>query len=75
MQKTATAIALAGLVLAAASAFAQAGPMTSLPKATIIEGLDSDLSLAGWRHCWRDRWGRRVCRWCSRDRWGRVHCW
>jgi hypothetical protein len=32
--------------------------------------LAGDVMDAGWRRCWRDRWGRLDCHWCWRDRWG-----
>jgi len=74
MVKTATAMVLAGFVLAAAgSTSASAMQVVPLSK-TAISALHSDLTDAGWRRCWRDRWGRRHCRWCWRDRWGRVRC-
>ena len=73
MPRTVIAIGLAGLMLAAASATAEAAPLTPLPK-TVVESLHSDVNLASWRQCWRDRWGRRHCRRCWRDRWGRVRC-
>ncbi len=74
MPKTIVAIGLAGLLLAAASASAQAAPFMSLPKGVIVEGLNTDIAQARWRRCWIDRWGRRRCHWCWRDRWGRVRC-
>ena len=74
MPKTVIAIGLAGLLLTAASATAQAGPFMPLPKSVIVEGLNSDVTQARWRRCWVDRWGRRRCQWCWRDRWGRVRC-
>jgi len=73
MPKTVIAIGLAGLLLAAASASAPAAPISALPTST-IEGLGSNVIEAGWRRCWRDRWGRLRCHWCWRDRWGRVRC-
>lgn len=73
MLKTVIAIGLAGLLVVAASRTAQAAPFMPLPK-SMIEGLNSDLTQVSWRHCWRDRWGRRHCRRCWRDRWGRVRC-
>jgi hypothetical protein len=72
MPKTVIAIGLAGLLLAAASA--QAGSFMPVPKSVIVQGLNSDIDQAGWRRCWRDRWGRMRCTWCWRDRWGRVRC-
>jgi hypothetical protein len=74
MPKTVIAIGLAGLLLAAASVTAQATPFMPLPKSMIVEGLNSDITQAGWRRCWLDRWGRRRCQWCWRDRWGRIRC-
>ncbi len=74
MSKTAIAIGLAGLLLAAASATTQAATFVPLPKSMIVEGLNSDLTQVRWRRCWLDRWGRRRCQWCWRDRWGRVRC-
>jgi hypothetical protein len=74
MLKTVIAIGLAGLLVAAASTTAQAAPFMPLPQ-SMIEGLNSDLTqVVSWRHCWRDRWGRRHCRRCWRDRRGRVRC-
>jgi len=72
MPKTAIAIGLAALLLAAAGSGAQAVPVAPFSKA-MISGL-SDVTQASWRQCWRDRWGRLHCRRCWRDRWGRVRC-
>jgi hypothetical protein len=73
MQKTAIALGLAGILLAGASSTASAA-FAPPPAKAVISGLNSDLTDAGWRRCWRDRWGRRRCQWCWRDRWGRVRC-
>ena len=73
MPKTVIAMGLAGLLLAAAAGSAEAAPFLPLPK-TVVEGLSSEVSPASWRRCWRDRWGRRLCRRCWRDSWGRVRC-
>lgn len=72
MIRTATAIAAVGFVLAAAAP-AQAAPIAPLSKSAIASSL-GNVTEAGWRRCWRDRWGRTRCTWCTRDRWGRVHC-
>jgi hypothetical protein len=74
MPKTVIAAGLAGLLLAAASATAQAGPFMPPPKSVIVQELNSDITQVGWRRCWFDRWGRRRCQWCWRDRRGRVRC-
>jgi hypothetical protein len=74
MQKAVAAIGLAGLLAAGVfSPSASAAPVIPLSKA-VIGALGGDLVDAGWRRCWRDRWGRMHCRWCWRDRWGRVTC-
>lgn len=72
MKKIAIAVGLFGLIVAASPPSASAAPMTPLSKSAISG--PSDVSDAGWRRCWRDRWGRMHCRWCWRDRWGRVIC-
>lgn len=73
MSKTALAIGLAGLLLATVSTSASAMPVMPMSK-SLISGLNSGIDQVGWQRCWRDRWGRRHCRWCWRDRWGRVQC-
>ena len=55
MTRTAIAIGLAALLLAAAGTGAQAMPVAPVSK-VMIEGL-SDVTQASWRQCWRDRWG------------------
>jgi hypothetical protein len=74
MSKTIVAISLAGLV----AAFLVAQPASAAPvipfSQSAIAALGGDVVDVGWRRCWRDRWGRRVCHWCWRDRWGRVNC-
>ena len=73
MQKTAIALGLAGLLLAAGSSTASAA-FTVPPAKSVISSLNGDLTDVRWQRCWRDRWGRRRCQWCWRDRWGRVRC-
>ena len=73
MQKTAIALGLAGLLLAAGFSTASAAFIPP-PAKCLIESLNSSLVDARWRRCWIDRWGRRRCQWCWRDRWGRVRC-
>jgi hypothetical protein len=74
MAKATIAIVLAGFVLAAAgSTSASAMQVVPLSK-SVLSALNTDVMDAGWRRCWRDRWGRRHCRWCWRDRWGRAQC-
>jgi hypothetical protein len=72
MPKTAVAAALAALILVAVTPAAQTMPMP--PHDTVFAALNADIQDAQWRHCWRDRWGRRRCQSCWRDRWGRVRC-
>ena len=52
---------------------ASAAPVVPLSKG-VIESVNSNVTDVQWRRCWRDRWGRLVCRHCWRDRWGRVIC-
>jgi hypothetical protein len=47
LPKTVIAIGLAGLLLAAASATAQAAPFMPLSKSMIVEGLNGDITQAG----------------------------
>jgi len=75
MLRTVFAMAIAGLVLAAVPGTAQAAPIAPIsPLALGVTAEHGDVMDVGWRRCWRDRWGRRHCRWCWRDRWGRVRC-
>jgi len=73
MPRTVFAIAIASLILAAASETAQAAPIAPLPAG--VTGDFSDLTDVSWRRCWRDRWGRMHCRRCWRNSWGCVRCW
>jgi hypothetical protein len=67
------ALAVAGLVYAAAPGITQASPLVPSQEGlrTLAPNFLQDVR---WRRCWRDRWGRLHCRWCWRDRWGRVIC-
>jgi len=73
MLRTVFAIAVAGLVLSAASGTTQAAPVA--PISAAVTGSLCNLTDVSWRRCWRDRWGRLHCRRCWRDGWGRVRCW
>jgi hypothetical protein len=73
MRKISIALGLAGLLLAVAPPIASAAFIVP-PAKCVVSNLNSDLTDAGWRRCWRDRWGRRRCQWCWRDRWGRIRC-
>ena len=73
MRKVLVTIGLGGLLLAGAFTPASAAPIVPLSKSAISK-LGDAVTDVGWRRCWRDRWGRRHCRWCWRDRWGRVIC-
>ncbi len=53
MPRTVFAIAIASLILAAASETAQAAPIAPLPAG--VTGDFSDLTDVSWRRCWRDR--------------------
>ena len=72
MLRTTFAIAIAGFIVMAVSATAQATPI--VPLAVGVTANLSDVTQVSWRRCWRDRWGRVHCRRCWRDRWGRVRC-
>jgi hypothetical protein len=73
MSKTALAIGVSGLLFASISMSASAMPVMPMSN-NALTALHSDIDQIGWRRCWRDRWGRRHCRWCWRDRWGRIQC-
>jgi hypothetical protein len=66
------AIAVAGLAYLAIPGATHAAPIAPPPAGFTSQF--NDLTEAGWRRCWRDRWGRTRCTWCWRDRWGRVRC-
>ncbi len=74
MRKTIVAIGLLSLLAGGVvSSSASAASIIPLPKSA-VSALNGMVSDAGWRRCWRDRWGRMHCQWCWRDRWGRVIC-
>jgi hypothetical protein len=60
MLRTALAVSVAALVLAAVNGSAQAAPIP--PLAAGITANVSDVRDVSWRRCWRDRWGRVRCR-------------
>jgi len=72
MMRTIFAGGVAGLVLLTVPGASQAAPIAPLP-AAVMADLNS-VTQVSWQRCWRDRWGRRICRRCWRDRWGNVRC-
>ncbi|WP_374545282.1 hypothetical protein [Rhodoblastus sp.] len=82
MSKLVLFAAFAGLLIGGATS-ASAAPISPLSESLIV-GSGPEITNVQWgRHCWRDRWGRVVCRqgggWgprrhCWRDRWGRLVC-
>lgn len=66
------AVAIAGLMYAAAPGVVQASPL--LPPQGLSAITPNLLTDVRWRRCWRDRWGRLHCRTCWRDSWGRTIC-
>ena len=61
MLRTLFAIGIAGLIFASGSATTQAAPMSPLPAAATAS-FDNLTDVQWGRRCWRDRWGRVVCR-------------
>jgi hypothetical protein len=72
--KAAVAIVLFGFVLAASGATSATAMQVVPLSKCVASSLNGEIVDAGWRRCWRDRWGRMRCTWCWRDRWGRVRC-
>src|SRR5215471_1750979 len=73
MLRTLFAIGIAGLIFAGGSATIQAAPISPLPAAATAS-FDNLTDVQWGRRCWRDRWGRVVCRggggWGGAPGWG-----
>jgi hypothetical protein len=74
MPRTAIAIVLAAFGLAAVGSTSATAMQVVPLSQCVASNLSGDIVDAGWRRCWRDRWGRTRCTWCWFDPWGRVRC-
>lgn len=64
MTRTIFAMAVAGLVFAAATATSQAAPMAPLPAGVTTTDHGTVTQVRWWyhrHHCWIGRWGHRHC--------------
>jgi hypothetical protein len=69
MLRTMFAIGIAGLIFAGGSGTTQAAPVLPLPAAATA-GIDNMTDVQWGRRCWRDRWGRVLCRGGAGPGWG-----